>query len=173
VTIAQFAPYHHPVEQPPPPATWWDYFNHHRDLPMAPQVYDWTCSICAATWVLQATGLSPDQAREETAIQLGANCVNPDVGLTSTECLVNLFSDFGVEAAQAWVDWAWALEICAQTTGVLNSTDWYHFVAIRGVRGDQLWIANSAPGYRGIWDTISRAQFEAWAGSWQAVWLKP
>jgi hypothetical protein len=139
---------------------------------MPPQAYSWTCSICAATWVLQATGLSPDQARESTAYELGyPSCVNPDVGLVNTQCIVGLFNNYGVEAVQEWVDWSRALELCKTTTGVLNSTRWYHFVGIRGTHNDQLWISNSAPGYDGIWDTISRAQFEAWAGSWQIVWL--
>jgi hypothetical protein len=83
-----------------------------------------------------------------------------------------VFESYGVEAKQEWIDWSRALELCSTTTGVLNSTAWYHFVAIRGVTDDgQLWIANSAPGYDGIFDTISESQFQMWAGTWQAVTL--
>lgn len=160
----------HPIPQP---STWWDYFDAHRDLYMAPQQYSWTCSICASTWVLQATGLDPNAARESVAYQLGyPTCVNPAVGLADTNCVVNLFESYGVPAEREWIDWNRALEICTTTTGVLNSTRWYHFVAIRGVRNGNLWIANSAEGYQGIYDEISFGQFQAWAGSWQTVWLQ-
>lgn len=170
---ALYVPRHAPL--PPQPETWWDYFNQHRWLHMAPQVYSWTCSICAATWVLQATGLDPSAAREQVAAEIGyPDCVNPSVGLADTQCLINLFSRYGVSALREWITWDRALDICASTTGVLNSTSWYHFVAIRGIASDgQLWIANSAPGYRGIWDTVSYGQFQQWAGSWQAVYLVP
>jgi hypothetical protein len=159
------------IPEKPAPESWRAYFEQHRDLGMDRQVYDWTCSVCAATWVLQATGANPDQAREATAMALGPHCVNPAVGLTSIQCLVDLFGAWGFGAHQEWVDWARATQLCEQTTGVLNSPYWYHFVAIRGTRHGNLWVANSAPGYKGIWDDVSAAQFQAWAGSWQIVWL--
>jgi len=153
-----------------PPETWWDRFD--PEYPMARQSQEWTCSICAATWVLQATGINPDATREQVAYDLGyPTCVNPAVGLADTNCMVDLFESYGLDATREWVNWDRALEICAQTTGVLNSTRWYHFVAIRGVRNGNLWVANSAPGYQGIWDEVTPAQFQAWAGSWQTVWL--
>jgi hypothetical protein len=161
------------VHEAPAPASWWDYFDQHRDLVMAPQVYDWTCSICASTWVLQATGAIPERSREATAMELGPDCCNPAVGLVDTACLVEMFEAHGFVAHQEWVDWNRALKLCGETTGVLNSTYWYHFVGVRGLYGsNQLWVANSAPGYRGIWDQIGYSQFQAWAGSWQMVWLE-
>lgn len=165
---------HHTPEPEPEPTTWWDYFDAHRALPMAAQVYEWTCSICAATWVLQATGVSPHQAREQTAGEIGyPDCVNPSVGLADTTCLVHTFEDHGFVAHQEWLDFDRAYQLASETTGVLNSTRWYHFVGVRGVSGNNIWVANSAPGYQGIWDLISRQTYEAWAGSWQMVWLEP
>jgi len=159
---------------PAPPQTWLDYFKAHRDWPMAPQAYSWTCSICASNWVLQATGISPDLSREQTAYDLGyPTCVNPSVGLADTQCMVNMFDRYGFDARREWLDFDRAYALCAETTGCLNSTRWYHFVAIRGVSGDRIWIANSALGYKNIYDTISRSQWDAWAGSWQCVWLVP
>ena len=161
------------LQPPAPQPTWWDTFQTNRAMPMPPQVYSWTCSICAANWVLEATGLDPTASREQTAYALGyPTCVNPSVGLADTTCMVHLFESYGVTAFQEWVSWDRAYAICEQTTGVLNSTRWYHFVAIRGVRNGNLWVANSAPGYQGIWDDVSPAQFAAWAGSWQVVRLE-
>ena len=158
----------------PPAQTWWDHFQGHRDLYMAPQVYSWTCSICAATWVLQATGLDPNASREAVGAHIGyPNCVNEAYGLMSSDCLVALFADYGIQAHTEWVDWNRALQLCRETTGCLNSTRWYHFVGVRGLYGSNtLWVANSAPGYQGIWDQISYGQFQAWAGSWKFIWLE-
>jgi hypothetical protein len=162
-----------PVLPPvPPEASWWETFQHNRELPMPRQSQSWTCSICATDWTLLATGLDPNSTREKVAGEIGyPNCVNEAVGLADTRCLIRVFESYGVEARQEWVSWERAYELASTTAGVLNSTMWYHFVAIRGVQGDAIWIANSAPGYDGIYETINRAQFQAWAGSWQAVTL--
>ena len=140
---------------------------------MASQQAGWTCSVCATDWVLRATGLDPDSDRIKVGLNIGyPQCVNAAVGLADTQCVVDLLSSYGPEAVQAWVDFDQAYELCGSTTGVLNSTRWYHFVGIRGVSNGQLWIANSAEGYQGIYSTISRQQWDAWAGSWQIVYLR-
>jgi hypothetical protein len=160
----------------PASSGWFPYFDQHRDLPMPAQVREWTCSACAIDWVLRATGLDPDSTREQVVGQLGyPSCIDENWGLKDTQCAVHVFEQYvGVgNVIQEWVSWPRALELCDQTTGLLNSTVWQHFVAIRGVQGQDLWIANSAPGYRGIYDTISYAQFAAWGGSWQIVHLIP
>ena len=142
-------------------------------MPVARQAQSWTCSICATDWVLLATGLDPNSTREKVAGEIGyPSCVNEQVGLADTQCVVRVFESYGVQAKQEWIDWARAQELCGTTTGVLNSTRWYHFVSIRGLTGDgRLWIANSAPGYDGIDEAIDQGQFEAWSGTWQAVTL--
>jgi len=161
-----------PVVQAPP-VSWWDTFQQNRGMDMPKQVQSWTCSICATDWVLRATGLDPDSTREKVTGEIGyPSCVDEDLGLKDTQCVVRVFESYGVQANQEWLDWPRALEVCGSTTGVLNSIIWQHFVAIRGVTGDgQLWIANSAIGYDGIGETISQAQFERWSGSWQTVTL--
>jgi hypothetical protein len=53
----------------------------------------------------------------------------------------------------------------------LSGAGWYHHVAVRGVQGDRVWIANSAPGYRGIVETIDRTQF-ANLGSWRVTTVR-
>jgi len=140
---------------------------------MQPQQRGWTCSVCATDWTLRATGLDPDSDRIEVAYEVGyPNCVNAVVGLENTQCIVDVFGSHGVQAVQQWVDFDTAYDLCASTAGVINSTRWYHFVAIRGVHNGQIWVANSAPGYQGIGDYISRSQWDAWAGSWQIVYLR-
>ena len=140
---------------------------------MGVQDFEWTCSIRSLDWMLRATGLNPYSNVVTAAFELGyPSCVDQWSGLKNTQCLVNALSAYGVEARQEWVAWDRAMELATTTAVIWNSTRWYHFVAGRGqLDGELIYIANSAPGYQGIFETINRAQWEQWAGSWQAVWL--
>jgi hypothetical protein len=139
---------------------------------MEPQQRSWTCSICAYDWLLRASGLDPWSDRIKAAYEIGyPSCVDEWSGLKDTYCLVNALEDHGVVAVQEWVDWPRAYELAGSTAAILNSTSWFHFVAVRGqTTWGGLWIANSAMGYGGIADTIDAAQ---WAGKppWQMVYL--
>jgi hypothetical protein len=156
---------------PEPPATWWDIYQENRGLYMAPQVYSWTCSICATDWLLRATGLDPFSSREKVAVELGyPSCVDEWSGLKDTQCIVNLLSDYGLEARQEWVSWDRALELAGSTAFILNSTSWYHFVGGRGLDGPGLWVANSALGYQGINEHVDESDWYRLPG-WQMVFL--
>lgn len=157
---------------PDPPATWWDTYQENRDLPMPPQVYNWTCSIASTDWLLRATGLDPYSSREKVAYELGyPSCVDEWSGLKDTGCIVRVLESFGVDAVQEWVDWPRALEIASSTAYILNSTTMYHFMAGRGVTDwGGLWVANSASGYMGVGDSVDAGQWAA-LSPWQLVWL--
>jgi hypothetical protein len=142
------------------------------------QAYEWTCSVASVTWVLQSTGTAytdVDQytARESVLNVLGyPDCVNETYGAMSSACLQNGLSQYGLESEQAWVTFDQAYAICSGTTGLINPTGMYHYMAIRGVSGDSLWVANSAEGYCGIYSTLSRSQFNAF-GPVQVVAIRP
>lgn len=157
---------------PAPEETWWDHYQENRELPMPPQLYGWTCSICATDWLLRATGLDPYSSREKVAYELGyPSCVDEWSGLKDTQCIVRVLESYGVEARQEWVSWPRALELANSTAYILNSTSWYHFVGGRGTaEWGGLWIANSAQGYKNIWETIDAEQWAALPG-WQMVYL--
>ena len=139
--------------------------------PMAAQLYEWTCSICSFQWVIESTGTA-DLSREAAGQVIGyPDCVNETYGLMNAQCLIDAFAFMGLAAHQAWVTFDQAYAIASHTTGCLNGTGWYHFVAVRGVGDGTLWIANSAPGYRGVYDTLSRSQFEA-LGPFQVIYLE-
>ncbi|MBV9326126.1 MAG: hypothetical protein JO352_20365 [Chloroflexi bacterium] len=158
---------------PPPPPDWLAYFREHRDTYMAPQAYNWTCSICSLTWLLQATGLDARAEREQVAQQIGyPACVNETYGLIDTQCLVRVLAGYDVDVRQAWVTYDQTWTIAESTAAILNGLGWYHFVGLRGVTGSVLWIANSAGGYAGVYDTLSRDQFNR-LGPFQVVYLVP
>jgi len=135
---------------------------------MEGQAYNWTCSVCSTTWVLQSIGLidpTIDQytAREQVGTETGyPNCVNEAYGSMSPQCVIDEFARYGLNAQQLYVTFDQAYAICSQTTGVINPIGMYHYMAIRGVDGNSpgtIWVANSAPGYDGVWDNLSRSAF--------------
>ena len=126
---------------------------------MAPQQRSWTCGICAYQWVLEATGTASIDRVQAANIIGYPDCVNETYGLMNVQCLIDAFLEQGLVATQSWVTWAEAFSICDQHTGCINPVGMYHFMGIRGTTGNRLWVANSAPGYKGIWDTITRDQF--------------
>lgn len=130
---------------------------------MEPQAYEWTCSVCSFTWTLNATAIAPELNRPQALEVLTyPECVNEVYGCMSSDCMIEGYRQFDVEALQSWVTFDQAFAICNHYTGLINPQGMYHYMAIRGVQGDKLWVANSAPGYLGVWDTLSRSQFEAY-----------
>jgi hypothetical protein len=142
---------------------------------MAPQVYDWTCSACSLDWVLRATGLAPEHTRPEAINEIGyPDNINPEYGLmdASGAALWAVYEDlYAQPAGLSWLDFDATYDLAQHTTGQIGGQAWYHWVALRGTTGDgALWIANSAPGYRGIHDVLSRQDFNR-LGPFSVVWL--
>jgi hypothetical protein len=139
---------------------------------MAPQWYDWTCASCSLDWVLQATGQRGTD-RERTVYEIGyTENINPTYGLMdgSGAQLQRVLGDYGLRSDHNWLDFDTAYMIASGTTGMMSGQNWYHWVALRGVQGSNIWIANSAPGYKGVWDILSRDDFNR-LGGFSVVWL--
>ena len=142
---------------------------------MDPQLYGWTCSSCSLDWVIRATGVDPDHNRVEAVYEIGyPDQINPQVGLTNAagpgQALRDVYSTYGMNTGQDWLGFDDVYHLAQETTGQLSGSNWYHWVALRGVWGPDLWIANSAPGYKGIYDRLSRYDFER-LGPFNVVWL--
>jgi hypothetical protein len=138
---------------------------------MAPQTYEWTCSVASWNWVAGATAVAY-LSREQAGELIGyPQCVNETYGCMSAQCLIDAYAQIGLVARQAWLTFDQAYALCRVTTGQLNGLGWYHFAAIRGVTTNALHIANSARGYRGVWDTLTREQFNS-LGPFQAIYLQ-
>jgi len=140
---------------------------------MPAQVYNWTCSICSFVWVIQSTGIDTSLTRKEAETLIGnPECVNPTYGLMSIQCLVDAFASLGVATQNAYCTFQQAYSICRYSTGVINLIGMYHFMAIRGVRGANLWVANSALGYRGVYEELSESAYND-LGPTQLLWIPP
>lgn len=143
---------------------WWD-----PNVAQPPQYYGWTCSVCALDWVLKATGIDPRpdlsvyESRFETGHQVGyPENVNPAYGLmdASGAALQAVLRDYDQESTSAYLDFDTVYDAAQVGTGMMSGAAWYHWVGLRGVSGDALWISNSAPGYKGVHDILTRADFE-------------
>jgi len=145
---------------------------------MPGQLYDWTCSACSLEWVKRSVGLAANvdiyAAREETVYQIGyPDNINATYGLMSSDgwALRRVLQDiYGQASEQGWLDFDTTYALAQETTGMLSGAAWYHWTAVRGVQGDTLWLANSAPGYKGIYSNLSRSDWDR-LGSFSVVWL--
>lgn len=138
---------------------------------MDPQLYNWTCSVCSYTWVIQSTKTDLSLTRDVAAELIGyPECVNETYGLMSAQCLIDAFAFYEVPARQGWYTFGEAFSICTAHTGVINPIGMYHFMAIRGIQGDKIWVANSAQGYRGIHDTLDKWDYDE-LGPTQLIWI--
>lgn len=154
-------------DAPPVPA-----FSYDPNAYMAPQIYDWTCSACSLDWLLVATGARGSD-RERTVNEIGTpENINATYGLMdgSGVQLQRVLSQYGMASEQAWLSYDSAWSIYSQSPGMMSGGAWYHWVGVRGTSDGNLWIANSAPGYKSVWDILSRDDFNR-LGPFSCVWL--
>lgn len=138
---------------------------------MEVQQNEWSCSVYSFRWVAQSTGYTPFMTYNEALEYLSyPDGVNPTYGLTSSIFMVNGFQALGLFAKQKWTTFDEAYSICTQTTGTINPIGMYHFMAIRGTMNGEIYVANSAPGYRGIYSSLSRQEYNS-LGPVQLIYL--
>lgn len=140
---------------------------------MPPQEASWTCSACSLAWVLRATGLDPDMDEWQAVTAIGyPENINGEYGLmdASGPALRAVYTEYGQATQQGWMRFDEVYDLAQWTTGQMSGAAWYHWVGLRGIDGDAISVANSAPGYKGIYDRLTRADFER-LGGFSVVWL--
>jgi hypothetical protein len=141
---------------------------------MPRQEASWTCSACSLAWVERATHKNPNASEWSAVEEIGhPQNINATYGLMdgSGAQLQRVLRDtYGLNSNQGWLNYDQAYATYAHTTGMFSGGAWYHWVAVRGLSGSDLYIANSAPGYKGVGSTLSREQFNA-LGPFSCVWL--
>jgi len=141
---------------------WWDAFDPNTVMPH--QSTSWTCSACSLSWCLRATQIDPACDEWCAVDKIGRpDQINPTWGLTNIDgpgqALIVVFESYGVEAEQMWLSYDQVYALASETVSLMSGSVWNHWCAIRGRLGADLWIANSGPGYAGVWDVLSRADF--------------
>jgi hypothetical protein len=146
---------------------------------MPGQYYDWTCSSCSTEFVERAVGSSRGDDvyanRENVTYAIGyPHNINGSYGLmdgSGAQLQRVLLEQTGRNSLQSYLGFDDVYELAnAGTPALMSGAAWYHWVGVRGVQGSNLWIANSAPGYKGVFDTLSRYDFDR-LGGFSVVWL--
>jgi hypothetical protein len=106
--------------------------------------------------------------REAVTYAIGyPNNISPALGLhdgSGTHLQRVLREHAGLETEQARFSFDEAHAFYSAGLGLGSGQEYYHWVAFRGVAGANLWISNSAPGYRGIYDQLSRYDYDRLGG---------
>lgn len=145
------------------------------NIPAIRQSDSWSCSIAATTWMLNSLGIGDAASYPSMEVLMQeAGLVSPDLGLLDGSGAVLadwLAVRYGLTAhSERDVSWEWLQEHAGTCPIAIGSGSLYHWVAVRGVDGETLTLSNPAPGYRGLYDTMTEAQFEQWA-PWACVWI--
>jgi len=88
----------------------------------------------------------------------------------SEDCMINALAQYGFKAIAGYYPFGEALSICRNHTGAINPQGMYHFMAVRGVQSDSIWVANSAPGYKGIGDYLNEYDYSI-LGPTKLIWI--
>lgn len=144
------------------------------------QETDWDCSVESTEWALFAWGRTPDDNWIENSM-IAAGVVDPAVGLcdASGAGLANwVNTEYGEDGYYAEnVNPVSFDEVAAEAATLSHpimagGRAFYHWVGVRGfdAAGDVLLLANPAPGYMGVYQTLNRQQWDA-LGSFSMVRL--
>lgn len=138
--------------------------------PARAQQHDWDCSQESILWCLVAWGRNPDESWMEASMR-AAGAVTPADGCTDASgaglaAWVNQeYSEFGYWAEND--DYVTFDDLMQEARThqhplAIGGRGWYHWSGLRGYDEllDCLMLANPANGYRGVYQTMSRQQFD-------------
>jgi hypothetical protein len=136
--------------------------SYNPEEPMPPQQLSWSCSACSLAWLNRA--LHIDYATDErSAIEyIGyPHQINPIYGLMdgSGGRLAECLREQGAPAATSWPTWLQTYQLAQVMPLLIGGVNWNHWVGVRGSGQGLLSLANSAPGWGGIYD-------EMWEQQW-------
>jgi hypothetical protein len=159
-------------DRPPEPPYYLSLYDPAENMP--PQSTAWTCAACSLAWLERALGLNQDAGEWSAVDEIGQpENINATYGLmdgSGAQLQHVLLETYGQSTHQGWLDFDTACAIYSQTPGMMSGGAWYHWVGVRGVDGSgNLWIANSSPGYKSVWDVLGRADFNR-LGPFSCVW---
>jgi len=112
--------------------------------------------------------------REQVVYAIGyPNNISSAVGLhdgSGAQLQRVLAEHAGLETQQGWPSFDQAYGIYGTTFGLMSGANWYHWVGVRGAANGRIYVANSAPGYQGIWSELTRDDWNR-LGSFSCIWV--
>jgi hypothetical protein len=152
-----------PPESPP--------YAYDKAAPVQLQYRDWSCAIVSVHWALSSLGYDVD--REALIADMTPAPVSPAVG-----CLDASGAGLVRYLGQAYdlparnrrpASWDEVTAVAGQYPCLIGGGGWYHWSAVRDNAPGVLLLANPAPGWRGVYQTLSRGQYESWLGPFALV----
>lgn len=139
--------------------------SYNPEEPQYNQEENWTCAACSLAWLNRA--LYIDHATDEysAASYIGQpENINPEWGLmdASGQRLVECLREQGAPAFHGWLDWSTTYDLATQMPLLIGGINWCHWVGVRFADNGILLLANSAPGWQGITQTMEEMDFHAW-----------
>lgn len=138
----------------------WDY---NPDQPQMNQRKDWDCSAAATAWMGRSLGWGWAELDVAWSFQeLGI--ATPQLGLLdgTGAGIVRWLSLQPMPATNQRTSWSMLADRDWSCPLIMGSSRWYHWVGVRGFDSDGvLTLANSAPGWAGIWQSLTESQFES------------
>jgi hypothetical protein len=134
------------------------------------QVRDWDCSAAATAWMGRSLGWGWQELDVAYSF-VAQGLATPQLGLLdgSGAGIVGWLAQQPFTATNDRVGWDWVTQLLHTCPLIMGSSAWYHWVGVRYVQDDgQLALANSAPGWGGIYQTMSIEQFNRF-GDFYAV----
>lgn len=146
--------------------------------PVVLQTADWTCSCASSAWVLNSLHdgqLGRPWNEWDVVDHLRAatyyGAVSPEYGLARADMydLETMFRSLGYDVVRKqYLDrddvYAWAGRFPLQ----LNGARWYHHTGARTVGPGSILLANPAPNWKGVGQSLSAAEASSW-GSWNGM----
>lgn len=132
--------------------------------PMPVQQENWTCAACSLAWLNRA--LAIDIATDEySAVDYIGNPehINSTYGLmdASGARLVSCLREQGAPAFSFWPDFDWAYSLASTMPLLIGGVGWYHWVGVRYRESGVLVLANSAPGWMAVNQTLDESDWGA------------
>ena len=130
--------------------------------PQYPQTLNWTCSASSLAWLNRALGIMVATEELAAADYIGhPENINEVYGLMdgSGSRLRDCLREQGAPAFCSWPAWDDLYVMAEHWPCLIGGQQWYHWVGVRGVSGDHLLLANSAPGWMGIDQELTEDHF--------------
>lgn len=147
-------------------------------LPRDNQDYPWDCAACSTAWAMRTVGF--EVTEQDVIAGLGPARISPTFGLldASGAGLVSYLGEMGIEADNnpscTWKD-VWSA--AGYQPMLIGGRAWCHWVAVRVPRlnaasdnASEIALMNPAPGYMGVDQTLTEADFYE-LGPFSAVWF--
>jgi hypothetical protein len=132
------------------------------ELPPVLQTADWTCSACSLAWLNRALGIHHATEEWSAVEYIGQpDNINSLYGLMdgSGARLAQCLREQGAPTISAWPTFQQVLEFMLYGPALLGGAGWYHWVVAKFNDNGTLALANSAPGWWGIDQSMTEAAF--------------